>query len=58
VRLDRRLAEEEPLRDLGVGKTLGDQPQDFGFALGQFAERGGLLTGRRPTNELLQEAAR
>ena len=45
VRLDGRLAEEEPLRDLGVGKAPGDQPQDLGFALGQFAERGGRSPG-------------
>jgi hypothetical protein len=57
VGLDRRLAEEEPLRELGVGQAAGDQAEHLGFALGQLAERRGALAGRRPADELLQEPA-
>lgn len=44
VRLDRRLAHEQPARDLGVGATLSDLGRDLALASGQRAYR---LLGRR-----------
>src|SRR4029453_2898452 len=39
MRLDRALADEQPLRDTTVGQSLGHQPQDLALALGELGER-------------------
>src|SRR4029453_5943658 len=57
VALDRRLAEEQALRELGVGKPLCEQLQDFELALCEQIEarRGPFVAVRERVGEAVEE---
>src|SRR6266540_4043783 len=56
VRLDRRLAQVELLRELGVREAAGEQTQDLALAAGQLVELVARRHGR--AREALDEASR
>src|SRR3954463_3029153 len=59
VRLDRRLAEEELPRDLGVRAAAGEQAQDVDLARRQLGQLGREpVAHRRPPRVLLDHALR
>ena len=58
VRLDRRLAHDQPCGDLAVREPAGDQLEHLQFARGQVVQpRGGAGSGRRPAYVVLDQAA-
>jgi len=55
VRLDGRFAEYEPLGDLGVGQSTGDELEDLDFAVGELGElpmSGGAVTITLPDGSI------
>jgi hypothetical protein len=57
VGLDRRLADEERVRDLGIALAAGEHAQDLGLALGQLVQLGRAGRDCGPLRELLDQAA-
>src|SRR5436309_2823991 len=59
VRLGGRLADHEPLADLGVGQPAGEQVEDLALAWGQVVDRGWRRRsgGGRLPRELLDHRA-